>query len=150
LTFRDAVKATGLERAYCDGLQALSKSDRARLAVHQNVKLTGSIDLDAALHETHPNDPRWDYAIARRPPNGEFIHWVEVHPATDAEIKTVLAKFEWLQGWLRTQGKALMNFESEFIWISSGKTAFSPVSHQRRKMSEHGLRHVGSTLRLTP
>jgi hypothetical protein len=150
LTFREAVKAIGLEHVYYDGLQALSKTDRARLDVHPKVKLTGSIDLDAALQDTHPNDPRWDYAIARRPPNGELIHWVEVHPATDAEIKTVLAKFEWLQGWLRTQGKALVKFESEFIWISSGKTAFSPISHQRRKMSERGLRHVGSTLRMTP
>jgi len=150
LTFREAVKSIGLQRAYHDGLQALSKTDRARLEVHQNVKLTGSIDLDAALQDAHPNDRRWDYAIARRPPNGELIHWVEVHPATDAEIKTVLAKFEWLQDWLRTQGKALVKFESEFIWISSGKTAFSPVSHQRRKMSERGLQHVGRRLRIAP
>jgi hypothetical protein len=35
--------------------------------------------------------------------NEWLVYWLEIHPASDGEVKVVLAKLEWLKNWLRTK-----------------------------------------------
>jgi hypothetical protein len=73
----------------------------------------------------------------------EMIYWVEIHPATEREIKNVIAKLRWLKTWLRDHAPNLNRMRCEFLWLSSGRTSLSPSAPQRKRMAQHGLLHRG-------
>jgi hypothetical protein len=146
VTFKSAVEATpAIQAGYCKGLNALRAVDRRHVQAEVPEKLTGSVDVDTALKQAFPNDSRWDYAIGHQPANlkEEVVHWVEVHPASDGQVKVVLAKLRWLQQWLRTAAPKLNAMRREFVWVSSGKTSFTLSSTQQKQFAQLGLRHKG-------
>ena len=62
MTFEKAVKASpSIASSSRKGIQALKSEHRKGLK--NGDVATGSIDLDAALANTLPNDHRWDYGI---------------------------------------------------------------------------------------
>ncbi len=76
----------------------------------------------------------------------EMIYWVEVHPASLREVDVVAQKFAWLKGWLLTDGRRLREFDPQYIWVSSGETAFTQGSPQVRSLAQKGVRSVGRRL----
>lgn len=151
MSFRQAVQHTpGLADAWMPGLQALRTKDRPHIDPENTQLLQGSADIDSALTSAHPTANRWDFAIAYRHsnPSNDCIYWVEIHTATDKEIKVVLRKLEWLKQWLAAAGNLLNAFEKDFVWISSGATSFTATSPQAKRFSVLGLRHTGRKLRI--
>ena len=153
MTFREAVEATpNLSGAFCEGLHALRAQDKPHIEAENTRKLSGSVDLDAALRQVEPNANRWDFAIAYRHTNrkAEVIYWTELHTASDSEVEVVIKKALWLLGWLKADGKKLAApaFESDIVWVSSGATTFQLTGPQRKQMAQAGLQHVGSRLRI--
>jgi len=144
--FKTAVTTTvGLEAAYQSGLRALRNTDRERLAARNPRQLSGSVNLDEALQHRFPQSPRWDYAVGLSlgQRQSDKVFWIEVHPATDGQIGSVLAKLQWLKRWLVAARSPLNAMEREFVWISSGKTALTAQSPQVKRMAMQGLRCVG-------
>ncbi|MCA9155463.1 MAG: hypothetical protein KDA38_11780, partial [Planctomycetales bacterium] len=108
--FRRAVlDVPAIAGGLCDGLQAVRTADKRHLRISVPESLVGSVDVDSTLKTAFPNAPRWDYAIGYHCSNRkvEVVYWVEIHPASDGEIKVVLAKLEWLRGWLRENANRL-------------------------------------------
>ena len=150
MRFKDAVEKTeDLAETYRLGLQALRSVDRKRIQCSNTRHLTGSVDLDGALRDSHPNDPRWDYGIGLRiAKNSDRVIWIEVHPASSSHIRDVLRKFGWLREWLTSSALCLKTISTDYVWIASGKVSIPPNSPQRRKLAAQGIRFVGRQLRI--
>lgn len=151
MSFKSAVEKTPqLEDAWQPGLQALRAEDKPHIHPEEPQRLRGSVDIDAALQKAEPNANRWDFAIAYQHSNepDEFLYWVELHSASDSQVKVVIRKAVWLLDWLRNGGKSLNSFKREIIWISSGATSFTRAAPQRRQMAQVGLVHRGSHLQI--
>jgi hypothetical protein len=151
VSFKEAVEQTPhLANAWKPGLQALRARDRPHIQPQDSRRLRGSVDIDEALRAADPDANRWDFGIAHQHANraDEFVYWVELHTANDAEVKIVLQKALWLRQWLAGDGHRLRLFEREIIWLSSGATTFTLNAPQRKQMAEVGLMHKGSHLRI--
>lgn len=151
MKFRTAVKNTvHLRDAWRPGLEALRSRDKRCISPDNTRKLSGSVDIDAALQAVEPNANRWDYAIGYRHTNrtNDFVYWVETHTGSDSQIGVVLRKLEWLKGWLRGDGRNLAGFEREFVWVPSGATSFTQGSTQVKQLATQGLRYSGSVFRI--
>jgi hypothetical protein len=151
MTFKAAVKkVAGLEEAHQLGLQALRAEDRPHIEPENTRSLTGSVDVDTALQKVYPNANRWDFAIGYQHTNdtAEFIYWVELHTASDSQVKVVIKKAQWLLAWLKGAGKLLAKFDRDIVWVSSGATTFTLSAPQRKLMAQAGLRHCGKVLRI--
>jgi hypothetical protein len=132
------------------GLKALESVDRKSISSKEPRYLRGSINLDKALKKTHPNDPRWDYGIAVRTDQEEDdrVVWVEVHPASSNHVDEVIRKHQWLKCWLSKSAPLLQEFETEFVWVSSGKVTLPGGSPQRRRVALCGIRFAGERLEI--
>lgn len=150
IAFADAVRECALLRtALQTGLQALRPADRSRVSVDDPRRIVGSVNIDAATLQRHPDDPRWDYAVGcQRSPNSQFVHWIEVHPANSRHVDDVLQKLGWLKQWLRTNALRLYHMPAKHYWVSSGPVALLPNSPQRRRLAKSGIHFAGSHLRL--
>lgn len=151
MTFREAVQRTrGLENAWRDGFQALRAEDKPHIQAEKTRALRGSVDIDAAYQQAEPHANRWDFAIGYQHSNREkeVVYWVELHTASDSQIKVVIRKAQWLLSWFTGAGKRLSRFEKEILWVSSGATKISPTAPQRKQMAQAGLRQVGGILRI--
>jgi hypothetical protein len=148
--FYQAVTATpGLASAYRSGLKAIQPSDKAKITCRNPRKLTGSVCVDAALKQTMPTEPRWDYAIGYQGDNTEEIVWVEVHPASsNNHPKEMSKKLDWLAGWLADEGKAMNYRQYRMVWVSSGHISFRNNDPELRRLRDRGLKFVGSHLAL--
>ena len=69
---------------------------------------------------------------------------LEVHPATDGEVRSVEAKLEWLKNWMDNNAAELTSMDRRFVWVSSGKTHLTPTAPGLRRLAQKGCRHVGS------
>jgi hypothetical protein len=150
MRFREAVEQTeGLAEAYRRGLGALQKIDRGRIQCRNTRNLAGSVNLDEALADSHPNDPRWDYGIGIRNNRGsDRVTWVEVHPASSSHVQDVLDKFAWLRRWLASSAPLLNGILAEYVWVASGSVHIPPDSPQRRRLALQGIRFAGKRLRV--
>ncbi len=126
-------------------MQALAATDRGRVRARVRRRLAGSVAVDSALARALPDAPRWDYGVGYRPSNDadDVVHWVEVHPATEGEVKSVAAKLEWLKGWIGTNATKLAALDRRFVWVSSGRTRLAPTSPGLKRLAQKGCRHVG-------
>ena len=143
MTFREAVEATpSVRNHYCAGLQALSAGDATRIQCTSTRRLTGSVNVDEALRQQQPNAHRWDFGIGYRRKNTEVAIWVEVHPASSTSISAMLAKLDWLKGWLATQAHELGRLtKGDYRWVSTDATiAITPNSRQAKQLAAVGLR----------
>jgi hypothetical protein len=151
MTFRQAVESTpSVQDQYQPGLQALTAGDAARIHCAHTRRLTGSVNLDAALATTQPAAPRWDYGVGLRRKHEEVAIWVEVHPASSTSVTDMLNKLQWLKNWLRTQASALEALtQSDYYWVTTDATiAITPNSPQARRLAAAGLRGPMRVLRL--
>ncbi len=148
MTFKKAVEATPypVNGAYRRGKQAMENGHRSLVTCAPPGRLTGSIDLDAALRQRRPNDNRWDYGLGYKPANGrERAIWVEVHSAKTSEVTRVLRKLRWLKNWLNEEAHDLRRLtdragkNTRYVWIASGKNKIPGNSPEARRLNQSGL-----------
>lgn len=151
MNFQQAVgKIPALKNSWCPGLQALRAEDKPHIEAEDPRRLTGSVDVDTAYQKLMPQSNRWDFGIAFRHSDRdkEVVYWVELHTASDSQVKVVIKKAQWLLEWLKGDGKPLAGFEKEIVWVSSGATTFTRSSPQKKLMAMAGLQHVGGKLHI--
>lgn len=67
-------------------------------ASRKTTKNTGSVDIDSAFKTSEPQDNRWDYGMGLLQLGvTECAVWIEPHPASEGDVKTMLKKLEWLR-----------------------------------------------------
>lgn len=83
-----------------------------------------------------------DYAIGYE----QKAWFVEVHPANTSNVKEMLKKVEWLEGWLKDKGSQLAEIRRDHLhyWIPSGKVCISKTSPQYRSLAKHKLQITSS------
>ena len=162
MTFKKAVEAAPhpVNRAYCQGKQALENRHRRLVTCADSRRLTGSIFLDAALAQEpgYADKPRWDYGLGYKPKNGkngrECAVWVEVHSANTKEVSAVLRKLRWLWDWLNSEAEQLKKMtifakdNIRFVWIASDGVKILKHSPQARQLSQSGISSVRKNLSL--
>lgn len=147
MKFREAVLNTpALADAYCPGLQALKRADAEHITCTKPRDLAGSVDVDSALREICPNEPRWDYTIGiKHDLTSDRTIWIEVHPASSTgEVNVVIAKLRWLKSWAADAAPDLLSLTREYVWVATGSVAFSQASPQRKKLASAGIRFAGN------
>jgi hypothetical protein len=138
-------------RGYCHrGLQALRGADAGYVSAAKPRTITHSLDLDRALARTEPNATRWDYGIGKHGNlRTEELVWVEIHPASSSgNLGEVKAKASWLQLWLVSDGVPLNYRPRRFVWVASGRSAFSRNDPKVRALQNLGIEFTGGHLML--
>lgn len=113
-------------------------------------RFTGSVDMDAAYKGREPAANRWDYGLGLSVAAGkEFAVWVEPHSASSlGEVKTFLAKLDWLQAKLKSDGfEQLKSLTDEchrqgrrpYHWMASSHVGIRPGSREANMLSQRGL-----------
>lgn len=147
MSFEEAVtRCSALADALKPGLQALKTADAAHISCTNPRCLAGSVDVDLTLSAALPNDPRWDYVIGIKQKNAaETVIWIEVHPASSTgEVEKILAKLSWLKNWVSENASALGRMPREYVWVATGRVAFTSGSPQRRRLAAAGILFAGS------
>lgn len=149
MNFFEAIKLTRInEDCYKPGLQALGNNAQLIECKYPR-RLSGSLDLDAALAKEMPNEPRWDYAIGLTENTSDYIEWVEIHPAAStSEVNTVLKKYLWLKNWLNNSAPSLKEISRKYVWVPTGRVVFSQGSPQRKRLASKGLAFSNSPYRI--
>jgi hypothetical protein len=150
--FQKAVSDTPAlgKHAYHAGLKALTAAHRKRIQQGE-ARILGSINLDGALCQRYPNEPRWDYGIGIQKGSKPFAIWVEVHPASTSNVSEVLSKLRWLKEWLSsraTQLHALTPLQKAYHWIATNEVGISLNSPQARQLAKAGMTMLRRVLNL--
>lgn len=142
MSFESSIKSCNkVSSCFHLGLQALGPNSRY-VNAHNPRLLGGSIDLDECLKSLEPNANRWDYIIAYN----EVSYCLEIHPATDGEVKTILKKAAWLNNFLQTNIPTLN--KKPYHWIASGKIGILPTSRKAKILAQNGITFPKSRLDL--
>lgn len=140
MRFHDAVQGTSeIAAGLKAGLQAVTSAHRSSISAGETRRITGSVDIDAALEPLEPHANRWDYAIGYRiTSRQDKVFFVEFHRAKSSEVSKVLAKKQWLEEWMC--GKPVDRLRPrQFVWLSAGGISIPPNAPQRRRLSAHGI-----------
>lgn len=135
--FRSAVNGIDdLRNGYRRGLQAF-KSNSSKVLISDSKKLLGSVDIDECTKLIYPQDSRWDFAIGYN----QKAWFVEVHPANTSNVKEMVKKVQWLEGWLVDKGKnlAIIRNENAHYWIPSGKVCILKTSRQYKSLAKYKI-----------
>ena len=111
-----------------NGKQAIENADRGRVGI----ALACSVALDEWGKPNWPTDARWDYVVVDQ--HGRMLA-VEVHPATDGEVASVIEKKVWAEARLAEAEIAA----KQWWWIPSGKSTITPTGRRRRQLSLKGI-----------
>ena len=143
MKFRDAVASTAeIADDLRDGLDALTKAHKSSIVAPDAKRVTGSVDIDAALRSAYPNATRWDYAIGYRiNSKDDKAFFVECHRAKVDEVPRVLQKKQWLQDWMRSKPMDRLR-PRRFVWVSAGGIKIPTNSPHRRTLNMQGLQLV--------
>lgn len=159
MKFRDAVGQAEhpVNTACKPGKKALERKHRNLVNCEEPQRITGSVNLDAALASLrkYASEPRWDYGLGYIPEDGrECALWVEVHTATTREVSAVLRKLRWLEQWLNSSADDLRKLtdsadeKNRFVWIASNGVHIPPNSRQARELNRSAIRKPRKTLNL--
>jgi len=145
MRFQDAIaNSNDVRDAFQAGIQALSAIDRDKLSFTNTRKISGSLNLDAAVAELYPNAPRWDYGIGIKKTEGsDKAIWVEVHPADANQVQKMIDKLGWLKNWLNNRARDLMTITENdvpYVWVASGHVSFQRASPQAKRLALAGIR----------
>ena len=106
--------------------------------------------MDAAFSPTEPDAHRWDFGLGVQVPGQpECAIWVEPHSAASTgEVKTMLAKLDWLQAKLQQPAFAQLQALTQacarqgmtpFHWLATAHVALRPGSREARLLALRGL-----------
>ncbi len=131
------------------GKSAVPQTYRPMIEAATGIKLTESVDIDAAFAVAEPNDPRWDYGVGVEAGQQERAYWVEPHPASStSEVDRMLKKVAWLQNKLKQSSFAGLDKltkatratgQTAFIWTYSGDNRIPRDSQLARRLQREGL-----------
>ena len=133
------------------GKSAVDKRYRALIdSKDAKTRFTGSVDMDAAFSPTKPDAHRWDFGLGVQVPGQpECAIWVEPHSAASTgEVKTMLAKLDWLQAKLQQPAFAQLQALTQacarqgitpFHWLATAHVALRPGSREARLLAQRGL-----------
>lgn len=142
MTFREAVEKTSdIKNGFCCGLQALGGNAKQITALDTRM-LSGSVDIDKCTKKLYPNAARWDYVIGYN----ERAYFLEIHPANTSNVKDMMRKAAWLNGWLNDKAPSLKALQANnaYYWIASGKHCILPHSPQYRKLSQSKVKLISN------
>ena len=132
------------------GKQAMSAGYRGQVTVAGRYRFTESVDLDQHFSNAEPNANRWDYGVGFKHENGEFIIWIEPHPASSSkEVDVILKKLAWLKSKLRSRdydGLYKLTYAREdknkrpFRWIYSGAMNIKRGSKEAKRLAQKGMK----------
>ena len=115
MSFRDKVKAAGIEHCYKKGLQALEKRHRHLVSPTNTRKLSGSVFIEQCLG----GRGRWDYAIGY----DDQVYFLEVHPADNLrKFREIKEKAQWLCEW---KANTPFKEDNRLFWVATGKVLSS-------------------------
>lgn len=140
---RSLSKGSALLALVEDGIAALKRADRARLANEIRPEFGDSLDLDAAMLEGHEQEHRWDYLLGHTP--SKCVIGIEPHSAATNEITTVIKKKEAAVRQLAAHlgpGKRV----ARWIWVASGKNHFADTEKARLRLYQAGIDFAGPTV----
>lgn len=144
MSFRSCIDAAFPAAVCLEGKKALRSVDSDKIRVRGQLVFAYSVDLDACTKKDNPSDNRWDYRLAlTHSLSGEYVAWVEVHPASTSDISAMLLKKKWLQTWLAEHAKSLFKrmggrlHARNCFWVASG--GINIPKHHRRKFAQSGL-----------
>ncbi|MBM4341444.1 MAG: hypothetical protein FJ110_18110 [Deltaproteobacteria bacterium] len=145
MRFQDAVAYTNDVRdCYQAGLQAVLERDRNRLSCQDTRKISGSLNLDAAVEQLYPNAARWDYGIGiKRTETRDEAIWVEVHSADANQVPKMIDKLAWLKNWFNDRApnlRVITKNDSPYVWVASGRVSFQKNSPQAKKLALAGIK----------
>ncbi len=132
--FAQAV-AQAVGRNCCQpGTQALGTHSRS-IQSNDTRALAGSVDLDGCLKTQYPDVPRWDFAVGYG--KCRLLVFVEVH---GAKVGDIIAKKQWLDGFLEGQGAALSAWAGRqvFAWVPT-QGGFRKGSPQAKALASKGI-----------
>lgn len=142
MTFQEAVVRTADlgASAFRYGLQALGNNS-SKIRAANTRSLVGSVALEIALRDRYPNDPLWDYGVGVKQSARVSALWIELHPASTSEVRTVLRKLEWLKNWLKDRAPALQKLTGvqSYFWVATGGVHIRQGSPQARLLQSAGL-----------
>ena len=126
------------------GLGAFQNAHKSLITLSERPRIGDSLDIDEAFREEAPNSNRWDYIFSVS--DRGILLALEPHHANDSEISVVIAKKR------RASSALLLHLEPrhrvhEWLWVSSGRTAFSRMEIASRRLAQAGIRYVGNSLR---
>lgn len=124
-----------------DGMQALSNPDRTRISASPSNYVVNSLALD----ERRGSTGEWDYLLGIDDQKSPVIG-VEVHPATNGEVKAVIAKKQ--RTHVSLQPHMPIQHVRRWIWIASGKDTVARGSTEYRQLIQAQIQLVGRHLRL--
>ncbi len=137
MSFVDAIHNTpDIANCFEPGLQALGANSR-KISVSSTRELKGSVNIDACVKNSYPNDARWDYVFGYK----NRIYFIEVHPANTGEVKTIIKKLEWLKKWRKRSSPKLeaLKDSSVYYWIASRNVAILKGSKYSRELAKKGI-----------
>lgn len=145
--FTTAAISAGLQPQ--SGKSAVPQTYRSMIETAASVKLSESVDIDAAFEVAEPNAPRWDYGIGVEDGQQERAYWLEPHPASSTgEVERMLKKIAWLKGKLKQHEFSGLDKltkatqatgQTAFIWTYSGDNRIPRDSQLARRLSHEGL-----------
>jgi hypothetical protein len=141
--FQQVVESTSdISNAYRSGLQALKKEHRQKIQLADTSFCEGSVDIDAAVLQTYPQDNRWDYCFSYK----TEVFFAEVHSAHTGEVDVVLRKLQWLIDWLNTKAPQLNVLKAKskhpYYWIQSNGFHILPGSAQFRRVIQEKIKPI--------
>lgn len=125
------------------GLKALG-ANSTKVSANDSRCFGVSLDLDAALKCGNEKEFRWDYIFDYK----GLTYYLEVHPATIGEVKTVIKKYAALKEWLNTDGVKIKGTKQGAAhWVASGKNTVLPTSKEYKQLALSGIK-LSSLLKL--
>jgi len=122
-----------------DGLQALAKAHRLRLATDVATAIGDSLDIDEAFKPGHEQDNRWDYLLGHTP-SGALVA-MEPHSARTGEITTVIKKATAARAELRAHLNEGVRVAT-WLYVASGKNHFADTEKAVLRLSQSGITFV--------
>lgn len=126
----------GLSQHVRKGLQAMGKHSKCVQTRDGNI--TASVDLDTALAQRLPSEPRWDYGLEITADHGIRLAWIEVHPAVSSEVEAVCRKLCWLRQFL-DQSRGCKTLPLSFHWMATDAGVHIDAA-RRRRLAAVGLK----------
>lgn len=135
MTLRACMMSCGLEGRLKAGLKALGRHS-TKVRVGGRIRVVESIDLDEALKKTAGQEHRWDYGVGLKGSSNTSTAWIEIHPASSADVGVFLSKLQWLKAWLHDHGSKACLAKASFHWIATAGVHID--SQSRRRLNQAG------------
>lgn len=133
-----------LEPLVRSGLGAVESAHRGCLAEEIRPSFADSLNLDAAMSGSYPQENRWDYLLGHEA-SGQVIG-VEPHSARTDQVSVVIAKRVAAGGHLRDHLREGARV-AKWIWVASGRVDFLFQDRVKRRLASEGIDFVGGQVK---